>query len=93
MTLLPIVLKLMLITATAVGASLVVLRSRDDRVSPFAGLISAFGLVIMGLAFVLATGVGTVYLLVAGVAVCTIGFFLERIARLGDDHEADGLDG
>ncbi len=47
----------------------------------------------MGLAFVLATGLGTVYLLVAGAAVCTIGFFLERIARLADDHGEDELDG
>lgn len=93
MTVLPTVLKLMLMTATAVGGVLVVMRSRDDRVSPFAALISAFGLVIMGLAFVLATGLGTVYLLVAGAAVCTIGFFLERIARLGDDHGEDEVDG
>jgi hypothetical protein len=55
MTVLPTVLKLMLMTATAVGTSLAVLRSREDRVSPFAALISAFGLVIMGLAFVLAS--------------------------------------
>jgi hypothetical protein len=93
MTVLPTVLKLMLMTATAVGGVLVVMRFRDDPVSPFAALISAFGVVIMGLAFVLATGLGTVYLLVAGAAVCTIGFFLERIARLAGDHGEDELYG
>ena len=92
MTVLPMVLKLIVMSATAVGVSLVVQKRRSDRVSPFAGLISTFGLIIMGLAFVLASGVGTLYMLVAGAAVYAIGFFLERIARLGDDHGEDELD-
>jgi hypothetical protein len=44
---LPIVLKLLLMSATAVGVSLVVRKRHPDRVSPFASLIATFGLVIM----------------------------------------------
>ena len=92
MTVLPNVLKLLVMSATAVGVSLVVRKRRSDRVSPFASLISTFGLIIMGLAFVLASGAGTLYMLVAGAAVYAIGFFLERIARFGDEHGENELD-
>ncbi len=93
MTVLPIVLKLLFMAATAVGVSLVVRKRNPDRVSPFASLIATFGLVIMGLAFVLASGAGTLYMFVGGAAVYAIGFFLERIARLDDGDGEDELDG
>ena len=65
-------------------------RGRANRVSPFASLISTFGLIIMALAFLFVSGIETVYMLVGGSAVYAIGFFLERIARLdGYDEEVD----
>ncbi len=87
---LPIVLKFMAASAAAAGVSVVVRRGRANRVSPFASLISMFGLIIVAAAFLFVSGVETVYMLVGGMAVYAIGFFLERIARLdGYDEELD----
>ncbi len=85
---LPTVLKFMVTSAAALGISAVVRRGRQHRVSPFASLISTFGLIIMAAAFLFVSGVETVYMLVGGAGVYAIGFFLERIARL-DDYESE----
>ena len=79
----PAVLKFMAASATFLGVSVVTRRRQKDEVSPFAGLISTFGLIIMAVALVFLSGIETIYVLVAGACVCIIGFFLERIARLG----------
>ena len=85
---LPLVLKFMAASAAALGVSVVVRRGRKHRVSPFASLISTFGLIIMAAAFLFVSGIETLYVLVAGASVYAIGFFLERIARMGA-HEDD----
>jgi formate hydrogenlyase subunit 3/multisubunit Na+/H+ antiporter MnhD subunit len=87
-----IVLKFMAATTAALGVSVVVRRGRANRVSPFASLISTFGLIIMAVAFLGVSGIETVYVLVGGAAVYAIGFFLERISRLDGYDEEVGLE-
>jgi len=90
MTTWPTVLKFIAASTAALGVSVVVRRGRANRVSPFASLISTFGLIIMAAAFLFVSGVETVYMLVGGTAVYAIGFFLERITRLdGYDEDID----
>ncbi len=88
----PIVLKFMAASAAALGVSVVVRRGRAHRVSPFASLISTFGLIIMAGAFLFVSGIETLYVVVAGAGVYAIGFFLERIARIGADENDLELD-
>ena len=83
-------LKLTAACAAALGVMAVVRRGRAHRISPFASLISTFGLVIMASAFLFVSGVETIYMLIGGAGVYGIGFFLERIARLDEyDEEID----
>lgn len=86
----PNVLKFMAASTAALGVSAVVRRGRANRVSPFASLVSTFGLIIMASAFLFVSGIETLYVLVGGIAVYAVGFFLERIARL--DGYDDRLD-
>ena len=84
------VFKFIAASAAASGVTEVVRRGRRNRVSPFASLISTFGLIIMALAFLFVSWTETLYMLVSGDGVYAIGFFLERIARLdGRDEEID----
>jgi len=80
------ILKFMASSTAALGVSAVVRRGRADRVSPFASLVSTFGLVIMASAVIFVSGAETIYVLIGGTAVYAIGFFLERIAQL-DSHD------
>jgi hypothetical protein len=88
----PNVLKFMAASTAALGVSAVVRRGRANRVSPFASLVSTFGVIIMASALIFASGTETVYVLVGGTAVCAIGFFLERITRLDGYDERVDLD-